>query len=254
MTQDQKYKSGMEKTFSEMREMFKDKISTEEKYICELCQDTGFTIVEIAGRHKCRVCEHVKKMDKDKIIDEFVKNIPKIYDINNHENRKHQIEIKKLMLDEKQGCWIYGDSDFGKTHLIYMAMLKRMKGSKKILNPIVYKATELLDMWTFQYDKESIRKEIENLYSYDLYFISEVDKFHYTESRETRFFELINKFYEQEKIVYFCSQTSIDDFVKTMKKDSMNKMRSTNLISPMARKLKEICIEIRAIIPEQTTL
>lgn len=268
MTQEQTYKNAWEKSLSELNFTQHNKVVN---YNCEICKDDGFTIKKKNGINIITgLCECIIEKDNLNNLLKFIKTIQKVYNIklvitdedgkkkykfpNHDEKRKHQNQVKENMFNEDKGVWLYGVSGFGKTHLIYMAIIKRIIISQKLLKPIVYKAKDLVDLWSDRYGDNDAKLKLKEFERHDIYFINEIEKITITPARETEFFSLFNNFYENinKKIVYIDSQISIDEFVNRMPNDKLEKIKTG--VSPMARKLKTICIETHAVRPEQMKL
>lgn len=205
-------------------------------------------------------CPCFFQLQRKKVVQSFINSMPKRIQ-RKHEPRKSQRAALEVLyprdptvLPEK-GAWLWGESRYGKSHLVYHAILRLLRNLKKVPAVYVIKAKPLMNMWVDQYSDEraKAKDEIQKMFDADIVFVDDIDKTGtMTASREAEFYELFNELHESEKLVYFTSQKSIYDFCNQMESERLEIAKGNK--APRMERLRELCCEVECVTDTQEKL
>lgn len=222
------------------------------------CQDTETAFLYMGNDKPLQRCQCFWERIKTKRLEYFYSILPKKYDIRNHEIREDQLTIIDSLLPEKvngmydeieKGCWLYGKSGFGKTHLIYFMLEKLIKHSTgEPITFIIVKSKQLFDLWSDKYgdSRSESKQKLYEIFSKDIIIIEEIDKVgQMTQAREAEVFDMLNESSEKKKIIYVTAQISIKEYCRMFPSEIRHQEIESGK-GPRENRLVELCDEIKA--------
>jgi DNA replication protein DnaC len=192
----------------------------------------------------------LRKKELQLFIDELPPNVrnkvvkPEIY--------KYQKDVIEKMRNNDKGVFLWGESDFGKTHLLYRLIYKMIENSVGVPPTwVIVKSLDLLDSWTAKYNSdldrsgrlEVIRNKLNTAKIVMIDDLSQINSI--SESRSEEIFYLFDKLRDENKMLLISYQWSIEDFCLKIPSEAYEIKSGRG--SRIQNRLHDLCLEIHAV-------
>jgi len=184
------------------------------------CEDTG--LLAIGSQSSATICPCRLKLDFDKIYDKIDTFLGASIDLLKHEDRAYQLQAMDALLPDRddkghvigidKGVWLYGPNHGGKSHLMGLAIKKRIQIESENdpffrAKLVMLESEHLVELWEDQYTdkRKEAKQQLYEITQNKIIWIDDWGKLgDITAHRESQIYKLTNTA-RKKKPAFFCN-------------------------------------------------